>query len=115
MQTPLALRGCYDLVALLDELEPIAVLHGGRHDIAPRCSERDRALSGSLRKHDRRPSMTELTSALARFASARPIQTIPENVAAIIRSGFIDTTATMIAGRSEPVVNILRAYLAERI
>lgn len=59
--------------------------------------------------------MTDLTAALAGFASAPPFSTIPDQASAIIRTGFIDSIATMIAGRSEPVVDILRAHLADRL
>ncbi len=59
--------------------------------------------------------MTDLTTALARFASTPPFASVPEPAAAIIRSGFIDTSATMIAGQSEPVVKIVRAHLGSRI
>lgn len=59
--------------------------------------------------------MTDLTAALARFASAPPFAALSGDAASIIRGGFIDTTATMIAGRSEPVVAILREHLGDRI
>ena len=59
--------------------------------------------------------MTDLTAALARFICAPPFSTVPIDAAAIIESGFIDTTATMIAGRSEPVVDIVREHLSNRI
>ena len=59
--------------------------------------------------------MTDLTAALARFICAPPFSTVPRDAAAIIESGFIDTTATMIAGRSEPVVDIVREHLSDRI
>ncbi len=59
--------------------------------------------------------MTDLTSALARFASAPPFTTVPNDLAPIIRNGFIDTIATLIAGRDEPVVRILRQRLAHRM
>ncbi|MDB5317467.1 MAG: MmgE/PrpD family protein [Rhodospirillales bacterium] len=39
---------------------------------------------------------------------------IPEAAAVIIRSGFIDTVGTMIAGRDEPAVRLLAAQIAER-
>ena len=59
--------------------------------------------------------MIELTSALARFASAPPFAAVPPAAAGIVRSGFIDTTATMIAGRAEPVVHIVREHFGERV
>ena len=59
--------------------------------------------------------MIDLTTALASFASAPPFSTVPHEAASVIRSGFIDTTATMIAGQSEPVVAIVRAHLGDRV
>jgi aconitate decarboxylase len=59
--------------------------------------------------------MTDLTFDLACFASAPPFSAVTDETASIIRGGFIDTTATMIAGRSEPVVDILREHLSDRI
>lgn len=59
--------------------------------------------------------MTDLTAALARFASAPSFAVVPDDVSTIIRNGFIDASATMIAGAPEPVVNIVRQYLGERI
>jgi len=59
--------------------------------------------------------MIELTAALARFSSTPPFSAVPEDIAPIVRSGFIDTTATLIAGRSEPVVGIVKDYLGDRI
>ena len=55
--------------------------------------------------------MISLTQILARFASAPPFSEAPEAAARIIRSGFVDTVATMIAGRNEPVVQIVRQYV----
>ena len=60
-------------------------------------------------------AMTDLTADLARFICAPPFSTVPIDAAAMIESGFIDTTATMIAGRSEPVVDIVREHLSDRI
>jgi 2-methylcitrate dehydratase PrpD len=59
--------------------------------------------------------MTDLTAALARFTSAPPFSAVPADVAHIVRNGFIDTSATMIAGRAEPVVEVLRAHLGARL
>ena len=56
-------------------------------------------------------SVISLTQILARFASAPPFSEAPEAAARIIRSGFVDTVATMIAGRNEPVVQIVRQYV----
>jgi len=52
-----------------------------------------------------------LTQILARFANAPPFSEAPASAARIIRSGFVDTVATMIAGRNEPVVQIVRQYV----
>jgi 2-methylcitrate dehydratase PrpD len=59
--------------------------------------------------------MIDLTAALARFASAPPFAVVPDDAAAIVRNGFIDTIATMIAGRSEPVVAIVTQHLGDRV
>ncbi len=59
--------------------------------------------------------MTDLTSAIARFTSAPPFDAVPEAARSIIRSGFIDTSATMIAGQAQPVVQILRRHLGPRV
>jgi hypothetical protein len=42
--------------------------------------------------------MEGLTATLARFAAGAPPR-LPDHAVAIIRAGFIDTVATMIAGR----------------
>lgn len=55
-----------------------------------------------------------LTQQIADYIAAPGIDRVPEDAAAIIRSGFIDTIGTMIAGREEPAVQLLRAQLAER-
>jgi len=58
--------------------------------------------------------MIRLTDTLARFASGRALITVPEAAARTIRNGFIDTLATMIAGRKEPVVRIVRQHVVAR-
>jgi len=58
--------------------------------------------------------MANLTELLARFASAPAFSEVADTAMPIIRSGFIDTMATMIAGRSEPVVGIVRQHVAAR-
>ena len=58
--------------------------------------------------------MTRLTESLARFISDPRLQTIPAEAARIVRTGFIDTIATMLAGRDEPVVRIVRGFVAAR-
>ncbi len=56
--------------------------------------------------------MAGLTGAIAAFASAGTV--VPEDAARVVRAGFIDTIATMIAGRDEPVVGIVRGFVAAR-
>ncbi len=56
--------------------------------------------------------MTGLTDSIAHFVSAGTA--VPEEAARIVRTGFIDTISTMIAGRSEPVVGIVREFVAAR-
>lgn len=58
--------------------------------------------------------MSDLTLRLAEFVHTAPSITIPDRAAEIIQTGFIDTLATMIAGRDEPVVRILCAHLSAR-
>lgn len=59
--------------------------------------------------------MSGLTAALARFACAPPFEAVPADLAPIVRNGFIDTVATMLAGREEPVVQVLQSYLSARL
>lgn len=56
--------------------------------------------------------MTGLTETLAQFVSGDTA--VPQEAAHIVRSGFIDTISTMIAGRSEAVVGIVRQFVAAR-
>lgn len=58
--------------------------------------------------------MTGLTETLARFIHEPGFSEAPESAERIIRSGVIDTVGTMIAGRDEPVVRILRQHVAHR-
>ena len=58
--------------------------------------------------------MTSLTQTLARFASDPPFSQAPDSAARIIRTGIIDTVATMIAGRNERVVQIVRQHAEAR-
>ena len=58
--------------------------------------------------------MNSLTHALAEFAQRPPFSKIPEDAARIIRVGFIDTIACMIAGRDEPVVRIVYEHVRAR-
>ena len=50
--------------------------------------------------------MSGLTDSIAHFVSGGTA--VPEEAARIVRTGFIDTIATMIAGRNEAVVGIVR-------
>ena len=58
--------------------------------------------------------MINLTQELAGFANYPPFSEAPESAARIIRNGIIDTVATMIAGRNEPVVRIVRQHVEAR-
>jgi len=53
-----------------------------------------------------------LTHALAEFVARRLDP--PADAVRIARSGFIDTLATMAAGQSQPVVNVVRKFVRER-
>jgi 2-methylcitrate dehydratase PrpD len=56
--------------------------------------------------------MSGLTDSIAHFVSGGTA--VPEEAARIVRTGFIDTIATMIAGRNETVVRIVRDFVAAR-
>jgi aconitate decarboxylase len=58
-------------------------------------------------------NMHGLTESLAQFVSTG-VAAIPPQAAHIIKTGFIDTTATILAGRDEPVVGIVRQFVAAR-
>jgi 2-methylcitrate dehydratase PrpD len=58
--------------------------------------------------------MISLTDSLSRFIAHPAFQELPERAVRIVQSGFIDTIATMIAGRNEPVVDIVRRFVAEK-
>src|SRR5260221_11636947 len=58
--------------------------------------------------------MTGLTETVARFAVDPPFGEAPKETLAIIRAGFIDTIATMMAGRDEPVTRIVHAHVKSR-
>ena len=58
--------------------------------------------------------MNGLTELLAQYVAQRDRPAMPPEAASIVRSGFIDTIATMIAGRDEPVVDIVREFVAQR-
>src|SRR5512139_1537709 len=63
----------------------------------------------------RAATMANLTAALAHFATAPPFDVVPPEAVATIRTGFIDTSATMIAGQFERVVQVLRDHLSSRV
>lgn len=56
--------------------------------------------------------MSGLTESLADFIASSESINIPDRATQIIQTGFIDTIATMIAGRNEPVVGIVKRYVA---
>jgi aconitate decarboxylase len=60
------------------------------------------------------PPVSALTQSLAEFVHAPQFGELPEQAVRIAQTGFIDTVATMIAGRHEPVVGIVRRFVAAR-
>ncbi len=58
--------------------------------------------------------MTGLTESLGNFVAQPGFREIPPEAARIVQSGFIDSIATMLAARNEPVVEILRRFVADR-
>lgn len=59
--------------------------------------------------------MSGLTAALAAFVHQPGWpQTLPDEAVRIIKTGFADTLATLVAGRDEPVVKIARQFVAAR-
>ena len=58
--------------------------------------------------------MTGLTESLARFVADPQFKEIPDEAIRIVQSGFIDAIATMIAGQDEPVVQIVRQFVADK-
>lgn len=57
--------------------------------------------------------MTGLTQAIGAYVASAP-QAPPDDLLPLLRGAFIDTLGTMVAGREEPAVALLRAHLAER-
>jgi len=57
--------------------------------------------------------MTGLSDSIAHFVSGG--LAVPDEAARIVRTGFIDAVATMIAGRNEPVVGIVQQFVAARL
>ena len=58
--------------------------------------------------------MSGLTQSLARFTADPGFHSVPEEAARIVMTGFIDTVATLLAGRNEPVVGILTQFVAAK-
>jgi len=58
--------------------------------------------------------VTSLTESLSCFVANPHFDPPPDAAARIARTGFIDTIATMLAGRNEPVVQIVRRFVAAR-
>ena len=63
---------------------------------------------------DQANTSTGLTESLANFIENPGFGTLPAQAARIIKTGFTDTVATMIAGRDEPVVRIVREFVSPR-
>ena len=59
--------------------------------------------------------MSGLTAALARFVAAPGIDVVPDDLLRLVKPGFIDSVATMLAGRAEPVVGVVRRFAAPRL
>ncbi|HKX09837.1 MAG TPA: MmgE/PrpD family protein, partial [Stellaceae bacterium] len=55
-----------------------------------------------------------LTRSLGEFVSALRFEALPEAAIDVVRLGFTDCVATMLAGTSEPVVRIVRESLGTR-
>lgn len=55
--------------------------------------------------------MDGLTGQLAGFVARTGIGRIPDEAACIIRAGFIDAVATMLAGRDQPVTELVREHV----
>ena len=53
-----------------------------------------------------------LTQELGRFVAGLSFEKLPEAAVAVVRTGFIDTIATMIAGAHDPAPQLLRRGLA---
>ncbi|HZP89337.1 MAG TPA: MmgE/PrpD family protein [Burkholderiales bacterium] len=58
--------------------------------------------------------MDALTRQLASFVAQPHLDHIPDAAIRIIRTGFIDTMATMLAGAPEPVTRIVLEYVREK-
>lgn len=58
--------------------------------------------------------MFPITQSLANFVSSPRFGDSPERAFAIAKTGFIDTIATMIAGRNEPVVKVIHQFIRDK-
>jgi aconitate decarboxylase len=58
--------------------------------------------------------VTSLTESLSHFVADPQFGALPDSATRIARTGFIDTIATLLAGRDEPVVQIARRFVAAR-
>ncbi|MDO8459376.1 MAG: MmgE/PrpD family protein [Burkholderiaceae bacterium] len=55
-----------------------------------------------------------LTAQLAQYVADSKSLTLDEAVRTTVRTGFIDTVAVMLAGRDEPVVQVVRRFVASQ-
>jgi 2-methylcitrate dehydratase PrpD len=60
------------------------------------------------------PPAAGLTARLGSFVAGAARQPLAPELQRVIRNGFIDTVAVMLAGRHEPVVRIARHWIASR-
>jgi 2-methylcitrate dehydratase PrpD len=56
--------------------------------------------------------MSGLTESLARFVTEASRLPIPPEALKVVRTGFVDTIATMLAGMHEPVTGVVRRHVA---
>ena len=66
----------------------------------------------NLVQHTKEPQSLPLTQALGRFVADVTFERLPEAALQTARTGFVDCVGTMVAGSSEPAVQILRKTLA---
>lgn len=55
-----------------------------------------------------------LTQGLAQFVAAPGFDAVPDDVLPLVRNGFIDTVATLLSGRGEPVTQAALAFASRR-
>ncbi|MEI7680364.1 MAG: MmgE/PrpD family protein [Betaproteobacteria bacterium] len=58
--------------------------------------------------------MSGLTAVLAHFVADPGIDVLSDDLLRLVKPGFIDSVATMLAGRDEPVVGVVRKFAAAR-